>query len=196
MKKLGMMLLVLCVSSTLQASTIVKCENRFGDISYAEDTCPYGSTQLSKTNLKPYKTSQAISQKDLQKAKAFPEQSSSSKEKAILVARLSKVLSSLAAIKVKVAEFYMRTDVWPESFHIIELDPKTLNSSLIKKTLLDKNGRIKVELNEQFGEYKQLWLYPQGVMGNTQVEWSCYTNFPSSMLKAGGEEDICLSRQL
>ncbi len=182
-------------SLQLHAATIVKCQNLFGDISYADEKCPANTTQLSKTKLKPYKTSQAISQKDLQKAKAYPEQPSTAQQKAIFIARLSKVLSSLTAIKSKMTQFYMQAGVWPESFHAIKLKPESLKSSLINKTILDKKGRIKVQLNSVFGNQKQLWLYPEPVMGNTQIEWQCFTNFPKSMLNAGNS-DICLSRNI
>jgi len=183
------------ISAPLQAGAIVKCQSIFGDISYADEVCPANTTQLSKTKLKPYKTSQSISHKDLKRAKAFPEHVSSAQQKAVFIARLSKVLTSLSAIKTKMTVFYMQAGVWPESFHTIKLKPKTLNSSLINKTILDKNGRIKVELNALFGKQKQLWLYPEPVMGNTQIEWQCFTNFPKSMLKAGNS-DICISRDI
>lgn len=180
---------------SLQAATIVKCQDINGDVSYADDECPGNTRQLSKTKLKAYKTSQAISHKDLKKSKAYPEHVSSSQEKAILVARLSKVLSSLSPIKIKMTEFYMETGIWPESFHTIELSPKSLKSSLINKTTLDKNGRIKVNLNQSMGKQKQLWIYPQSVMGGTSIEWQCFTNFPKSMLDAGNS-DICISRNI
>ncbi len=188
-------ILLISSSFSLQAATIVKCQNISGDISYADDICPSNTRQLSKTKLKAYKTSQSISQKDLKKTKTYPEQESSAQQKAILVARLSRVLSSLTAIKIKMTEFYMQSGAWPESFHTIKLNPKALNSSLINKTILDKNGRIKVELNRIFGTRKQLWVYPQSVMGGTQIEWQCFTNFPKSMLEEGNTE-ICLSRNI
>lgn len=180
---------------SLNAATIVKCQNINGDISYSEDSCPSNTRQLSKTKLKAYKTSQAISQKNLQKAPPFPEHKSTTQQKAKLVAKLSKVLSSLTAIKHKMTEFYMRAGTWPESFHAIDLNPKALKSSLINKTVLDKNGRIKVELNDSLGKRKKLWIYPQSVMGGTQIEWQCFTNFPESMLTVGNS-DICVSRDI
>jgi len=188
-------LILLSYSWSVQSATIVKCQNMSGDISYADEVCPSNTRQLSKTNIKPYKTSQSISHKDLKKSKAFSEHVSSSQQKAILVARLAQVLSSLTAIKTKMTEFYMRAGTWPESFHGIQLNPKSLSSSLIKKTILDRNGRIKVELNNNFGQHKQLWLYPVPVMSGTLIEWQCFTNFPKSMLEAGNS-DICISRDI
>ena len=188
-------LILLSSSWSLQAATIVKCQNMAGDISYADDVCPSHTRQLSKTKLKPYKTSQSISRNDLKKAKAFPEHTSNSQQKAILVARLSQVLASLSPIKIKLTEFYMSAGAWPENFHSIKLNPKSLKSSLINKTILDKNGRIKVELNSSFGQRKQLWLYPEPVMDGTLIEWPCFTNFPKSMLQAGSS-DICISRDI
>lgn len=180
---------------SIQAATIVKCENILGEISYSEDSCPSNARQLTKTKLKAYKTSQSISHKDLKKSGAFPEHTSSAQEKAILVARLSKVLSSLTPIKMKMTEFQMSSGTWPESFHAIKLNPKALISSLINKTTLDKNGRIKVNLNKVFGKQKQLWIFPEAVMGGTSIEWQCFTNFPKSMLNAGNS-DICVSRDI
>jgi len=194
MKKI-IFLSLLSLSLATQASTIVKCQNMAGDISYAEDECPSNTRQLSKTKIKAYKTSQSISKKDLKKSKAFPEHASSTQEKALLIARLSKVLVSLSPIKTKMTEFYMRAGTWPESFHTIKLKPKTLRSSLINKTILDKNGRIKVSLNNSFGKQKQLWIYPESVMGGTSIEWQCFTNFPKSMLHVG-DSDICISRDI
>lgn len=190
-----LLLILLCGTTALQAVTIVKCQNISGEISYADDECPHSTRQLSKTKLKAYKTSQSISHKNLKKSNAFPEHSSSSQEKAILIARLSKVLVSLSAIKIKMNEYYMNVGTWPESFHAIQLNPKALKSSLINKTTLDKSGRIKVELNRNFGSQKQLWVYPESVMGGTSIEWQCFTNFPKSMLEAG-DSDICISRDI
>jgi len=183
------------LSFNLNATTIVKCQSMSGDISYADDVCPSNMRQLSKTKLKAYKTSQSISRKDLKKSIEFPEHSSSMQQKAILIARLSSVLASLSPIKIKMTEFYMSAGTWPGSFHAIKLNPKALRSSLINKTILDNNGRIKVELNRSFGTRKQLWLYPESVMGGTLIEWQCFTNFPKSMLDAG-ISDTCLSRDI
>ncbi len=195
MIKTSLFLILLSCSWAVQSATIVKCQNISGDISYADDACPSNTRQLSKTKIKPYKTSQFISHKDLKKSKAFPEHVSTAQQKAILVARLSQVLSSLVAIKSKMTEFHQRVGAWPESFHAIKLNPKSLKSSLINKTILDKNGRIKIELNNSFGQRKQLWLYPKSVMSGTLIEWQCFTNFPKSMLNAGNS-GICISRDI
>lgn len=193
--KIFISLILFSLSLSMQAATIVKCQNIEREITYGEDTCPENTRQLSKTRLKEYKTSQFISHKDLKKSKAFPEHSSSKQQKALLIARLAKVLLSLAPIKTKMTEFYMSAGRWPESFHAIQLNPKTLKSSLINKTLLDKNGRINVTLNRLLGNNKQLWIYPESVMGGTSIEWQCFTNFPKSMLQAGNS-DICVSRDI
>jgi len=188
--------LILAIAAfSLNAATIVKCQNMSGDISYADDICPSNTRQLSKTKLKAYKTSQSISHKDLKKAQAFPEHESSAQKKAVLVARLSQVLASLSPIKVKMTEHYMQAGSWPESFHTIKLNPKSLKSSLINKTVLDKKGRIKVELNTSFGDRKKLWIFPEPVMGGTLIEWQCFANFPKSMLNAGNSE-LCVSRDI
>ncbi len=195
MKTLVFLLLLTASFFPLYATTIVKCQNIAGDISYADNACPGNTRQLSKTKLKAYKTSQTISHQDLKKAKAYPEHKSTAQDKAILIARLSQVLTSLNPIKTKMTDFYMQAGAWPESFHSIKLNAKTLKSSLIDKTHLDKKGRIKITLNKRFGANKKLWLYPEAVMGDTLIEWQCFSNFPQSMLKTG-DTDICISRDL
>lgn len=193
--RLGFLILLISLSSLAKAGTIIKCKNKYGDISYADEVCPKGSTQLSKTVLKPYKTSKTISQKNIKKAGVFPEHSSTPHQKALLQSRLTQVLTSLTAIKLKLDAYHSTEGSWPESFRSLNLDPKTLTSSLIHKTQLARNGKINVSLKSVFGSQKQIWIYPVSVMGNTLIEWHCYTNFPNSMLKMN-KQNICESRNL
>lgn len=185
------------LSNHALGSTIVKCENRFGDITYADAKCPAGSTQLSKTTMRPYKTSRNISNKDLQNVDAFPEpdRQISRQQQALFVSRMSKVLTSLSTIKFQLVEKFTETGQWPDSFHQIGLDPAELHSTLVNKTILKKSGRLHIELKSLFGNDKQIWLVPQSVMGGTQVEWRCYANFPASWFELS-QQEICQSRML
>ncbi|MBL7003617.1 MAG: pilin [Gammaproteobacteria bacterium] len=190
-----LIVLTLFILSPAYAGTIVKCINDLDEISYADEVCSYGTRELSKTVLQSYKTSEWISKKNLKKAKPYPEQSISKQNKALIQSRIIQVMSSLTMIKVKMAEYYMTNAKWPTEFQQIKLSQKSLTSSLIDKTQLDKNGRMKVKLNRVLGTKKQLWLYPQAVMGNSQIEWQCYTNFPASWLRFEGQQ-LCLSRDI
>lgn len=178
-----------------QAGSIIKCQSADGSITYADTRCPAGQKQLSKKTHQQRRVSEQTSLKNLENAAEFPAEQQPARIPALLFqSQFAQVLSSVQVIKISIIEYYMYRGRWPSALEDIGYQADEMTSSLIEKTELSAEGRIQLKLKETFGENKEVWFYPRMVMGGTQIEWSCYTNFPASLLQNPAGMALCHSR--
>ncbi len=176
------LLSLLLLSPALHAGSIIKCRAADGSITFADTRCPAGQAQLSKKSYQTRRLHKQTSQKNLAKGPEFPATDNPPKiPRTLFQSKFVKLLTSLQSVKLGVIEYYMYHASWPASLQDLGFASEEMTSSLIDNTAISKEGRINVELNPELGENKEVWLYPRLVMGGTQVEWSCYTNFPAAM---------------
>ena len=186
---------LLILSFQLHAGSIIKCRAADGSITFADTRCPAGQTQLSKTTHKQRRIQQQTTEKNLEKGAEFPADESTPKlPRLVFQSQFSQVLASLNSIKFAVIEYYTYRGRWPGTLEDLGFNPDEMTSSLIDATDIDQDGRIRAELNDEFGDDKEVWLYPKLVMGGTQIEWSCYTNFPGELLQGMTGTALCQSR--
>ncbi len=186
---------LLLYSMPLHAGSIIKCRAADGSITFADTRCPDGQAQLSKKSHQTRRLHKQTSQKNLAKGAEFPAAEHPPKiPRMLFQSKFAKVLASLHSVKLGVIEYYLYRGRWPASLQDLGFDRKEMTSSLIDNTAISEEGRISVDLNPELGEDKQVWLYPRLVMGGTQVEWNCYTNFPAELLQGMAGTSLCQSR--
>lgn len=187
--------IIILGSQAVHAGSIIKCQASDGSITYADTRCPAGQKQLSKKTHQQRRISEQTTPKNLENAAEFPDEKQPAKIPSLLFqSQFAQVLSSLQVIKLSVVEYYIYRGRWPGSLQDIGYVADEMTSSLIVKTELSSEGRIQARLNQQFGDNKEVWLYPRMVMGGTQIEWSCYTNFPANRLQNPVGITLCESR--
>jgi len=177
------------------ASSLYKCQSANGRFVYSDTPCRKDAETIYKKQsspdisgsvgrdefVEPDKTGESESQADVTAAYVFR-------------ARFVSAMSSLAPIKVASTEYHMTQGKWPRDLQALGLDPKTVNSSLVDRVIIKDGGAIVADLNQSFGMRKKIVLTPKVVMGGTQVEWGCASNFTSVQL--GGPQKICDSRNV
>jgi hypothetical protein len=179
----------------LFAGSIIKCEAEDGAVTYADSRCPAGHKQVSKKSYRQVQRSSQASVKNLEKASEFPDSAGfSTIPKQLFQARFIQALSALSALKYQLVEHRLYRGQWPKSIADLGLDPKQMNSSQIASTEVAEHGRLKASLRPDLGDNKVIWLYPREVMGGTQLEWTCYSNYPLSMLTTPSGQRLCESR--
>ena len=177
------------------SGTIIKCRAADGSITFSDSKCPAGQEQLSKKTYQQRRIAKTTTLKNLEGSAEFPEDDSGSViSKLVFQSRFTQALSSSAVLKLSVTQYYTYQGKWPSSLEEIGLDPSEMTSAQIKATEMGDEGRIRFQLSDDFGERKEIWLYPKQVMGGMQVEWSCYSNFPPSMLNSLTGTALCQSR--
>jgi len=187
--------LLLLLGLNAQAGSIIKCQAADGSITFADTRCPAGHSQLSKKSHQQRRLSNKTSLKNLQKGSEFPDDETTTQIPRLLFqARFSQILSSLTPIKFSMIEYYLYRGKWPQKLEEVGFKTTQMTSSLIRATNLSDAGRLQVKLALEFGDNKELWLYPRSVMGGTQVEWDCYTNFPPNLLTSPAGQRLCNSR--
>ncbi len=192
-------LTILCglflVSYPAYSGSIIKCEGADGSITFADTRCPANQVQTAKKTYQQRKAVKQTSQKNLEKAAEFPDDGSTPRMSGYFVqSQLAQVFSSIMPIKLSMTEYFMVSGRWPEKLQDMRFNPADMTSSLIDATELDRQGRLNIKLNKQFGENKAIWLYPKMVMGGTQIEWLCYANFPKNILSNPVGQELCSSR--
>jgi hypothetical protein len=188
-------LILVFASSTVSAGSIIKCQAADGSITYADSRCPAGQQQLSKQSHQQVRRQSKASIKNLQKGAEFPESGKLARIPRLLFqTRFSQALSSLMVLRNPLVEYYIYRGQWPRHLEDIGLDSKQMTSSQIVVTELAERGRLKAQLKPEFGDDKVIWLYPKEVMGGTQIEWTCYSNFPVSLLTGPTGFRLCESR--
>ncbi len=189
------LLSLLIYSLPLHAGSIIKCRAADGSITFADTRCPDGQAQLSKKSYQTRRLHKQTSQKNLAKGPEFPaEENPPPIPRMLFQSKFAQVLTSLQSVKLGVIEYYMYRGSWPASLQDLGFDTREMTSSLIDNTAISEEGRISVQLNSELGEKKEVWLYPSLVMGGTQIEWSCYTNFPADLLQGAAGNSLCQSR--
>lgn len=177
------------------AGSIIKCESADGSITFADTRCPAGQTQLSKKSYQQRKLEKQTSRKSVEKAAEFPDDGSRPvMDNYVFMAKLSKVLSSVTMLKIKMSEYMNYHGRWPENLQDMNYRAEEMISTLITETSLSTEGRVNVRLSEEFGKNKGIWIYPEMVMGGEHIEWQCYANFPAAQLSTGTGVAVCQSR--
>jgi hypothetical protein len=187
--------ILMLFSVNASAGSIIKCQAADGSITFVDTRCPTGQNQVSKKSYQHKVVKPQSSIQNLQNGVEFPaQQAMPVTARQVFQAKFVQALSSVSGIKISMVEYYMYRGTWPEKIQDLGFNPEDMNSSLIHQTRVLDQGRINIQLAQDFGENKQIWLYPTLVMGGTQIEWSCFSNFPAQVLKSATGSDLCTSR--
>lgn len=185
----------LFLSPSVLAGSIIKCEAADGSISFADTRCRSGQKQLSIQLHKERRVKKQTTQQNLEKAAEFPDDNSQKNLPAyIFKAKFVQALSSSTSIKMSMVEYFLYRGRWPKKMEDMGYQVKDMTSSLITGTEVSKQGRFSIKLAEEFGDEKAIWFYPNLVMGGSQIEWTCYSNFPVSILMNPTGTEICKSK--
>ena len=178
-----------------QAGTILKCQAADGSITYADTRCPEQQTLLSKQKHQPLIDHPPRNIKNIEHMAEFPpDQNQLPFARQVFQAKFVQALNSISTIKTSMAEYYLVRGEWPENLAAMGFEEEKMSSSIIQQTQVMPEGRLQLKLVKDFGEDKQIWIYPHPVMGGTQIEWICYSNFPSYNLKSTAGGTLCNSR--
>ncbi len=178
-----------------QAGTILKCQAADGSITYADTRCPGQQTLLSKQKHQPQIKQPPRNIKNIEHMAEFPpDQKQLPFARQVFQAKFVQALSSISTIKISMTEYYLMRGEWPENLAAMGFEAGDMSSSTIQQTQVMPEGRLLLKLVKDFGEDKQIWIYPHPVMGGTQIEWICYSNFPSYNLKNTAGGILCNSR--
>ena len=93
----------------------------------------------------------------------------------LYAAYISTGLNAAAALKIRIAEYYMNNDVFPHSNEVLGLpSPKKYSSDIIRSITVSRGGKITVVYTEKTGRDKgAINLKPK--YKNEQIEWTCTT---------------------
>lgn len=182
-------------SPAIQAGNILKCVAADGSITYADTRCPAASTLLSHKKPSPRLRQPPQNMKNIEQGAEFPAaETQLPSARRVFQAKFVQALSSVSAIKIGITEYFMLRGEWPEDLEALGFDSSNMHSSLIEQVSVISQGRIQIRLVKDWGADKQIWIYPRSVMGGTQLEWICYSNFPSYDLTTGTGNSLCNSR--
>ncbi len=188
-------LVLAVIASPAWAGSIIKCQSADGAITYSDSRCPAGYQQVSKKTYQQRRLQADTSIKNLESAAEYPADSSESTlPPLVFQSRFAQALSASSAIKVSMMEYYLYHGKWPESLEAMGLDSRRMTSSQIDATEIAEQGRIRFKLSRDFGDNKEIWLSPTEVMGGTQIEWRCFSNFPAALLSSAAGIKLCTSR--
>ncbi len=96
------------------------------------------------------------------------------KRKAIL----ANVLTSIAPLKVMLAEYYVDRGEYPKTLNEIGLSRNKIKSGKgINDLILAEKGSIVVKVDGLAGDNLMIMLFPKMTMGGMGFEWGCKTNF-------------------
>jgi hypothetical protein len=188
--------ILLCLFSlSLNAGSIIKCQAEDGSITFADTRCPAGHTLLSHKKFHTTYRQPPVNIKNLEKMPEFPAtEKRSALAKNLFQAKFTQILSSISMIKISMSEYHFVNGSWPQNLQDLGFDASEMTSSLITQTQVMEQGRIRIKLAQDFGEDKQIWIYPKPVMDGTQIEWICYSNFPKADLHMVSGATLCNSR--
>lgn len=194
MMKVWLIILVF-VAVPAWSGSIIKCRAADGSITFSDSRCPAGQQQVSKKTFQQRRVQKTTTLKNLESASEYPaEEAGGLLSNMVFQSRFAQVLSVSSVLKLSMTEYYIYRGQWPDSLEDLKLDPSSMTSSQITATEISGQGRIRLQLNSEFGENKEVWLYPREVMGGMQIEWACYSNFPAKMLTNAGGFELCQSR--
>jgi hypothetical protein len=101
----------------------------------------------------------------------------------------------VAPLKAATTQYFMSSGTWPENLEALGFDAAAMTNSMIDGVTVGPEGTLRLRLNRRLGEHKAIALTPSVVMGGTQVEWNCFSNFPNELF-AGPGPAICQSRAI
>lgn len=188
-------ILLLFVATPAWSGSIIKCRAADGSITFSDSRCPSGQEQVSKKTVQQRRLQKNTTLKNLESASEYPaEEAGGMLSNLVFQSRFAQALNASTVLKLSVTEYYTYRGQWPSSLEDLNLDPAAMTSSQIDATEVSDNGKIRFQLNAEFGENKEIWLYPKEVMGGMQIEWACYSNFPAKMLTNAAGIELCQSR--
>jgi len=160
-------------------------------VTFSDKPCPEKSKTTKKGKLNSFRISGTVGNNE------FPDDKPNRDANAALIFRskFSTVLESLSPLRRSITQYYMERDQWPENMEALGFERQAMNSKHINNVKMKKNGSIVAVLNANLGENKIIILNPKPAMGNTTIDWQCWSNYPRSLL-GGGELEICESREI
>ena len=184
---------VFTLAASASASSLYKCQSASGRFVYSDTPCRKDAETIYKKQSSP-EISGSVGRDEFVEPEKAEASGPDVTAAYVFRARVVSAISSLAPIKVASTEYHMAQGKWPKDLNDLGLDPKTVTSSLVDQVFIKDGGAIVANLNQSFGTHKKIVLTPKVVMGGTQVEWSCASNFTSAQL--GGPQRICESRNV
>lgn len=179
-------------ASGAHAATLYKCRTADGGTTFRDTPCEQGSSVVEKRNLK----GSPPRPDNIAGGVEYVEQNGLATDPQavyLMTARFSNVLASLMPVKQAITAYHYQQGGWPQDLKALGFDPEAMHSPEVTQVKLGKEGSIIARLDATLGEDKQLWLIPNPVMSDTQLQWNCYSNFPKEVF-AVGERAICESR--
>ena len=88
-------------------------------------------------------------------------------------AELSQAFSTVAALRTRITEYYLRSGSWPESLDAMQIAPEQVTGKRIRRAYMLHHGMLKLELAGRLeGHELTTWPVEGGVRG---VDWECST---------------------
>lgn len=185
------MVCLLLWSTQVFAANFYKCEDSSGQVTFSDKPCPTKSKTTAKGKLNSFRISGTVGNQEFKDDK--PERDPNSVF--IFRAKFTNILQSLTPLRLSITQYYMDRGNWPKNLEALGFESQSMQSRDIDNVRIKKNGKIVAMLNERHGENKFVVLIPKPALGATKLDWSCWSNFPRSLL-GGGELELCGSREI
>ena len=182
---------LLLLTSNAVGANFYKCENTDGKITFSDKPCPTTSTLTKKGKLHSFRISGTIGKNE------FTDDQPKRDNNSIFIfrAKFSEILQSLTPLRQSITQYYMDRRHWPENLKSLGFEQKTMRSKHIDLVKIMANGKIVATLNPGLGNDKYIILAPKPAMGDTIIDWQCWSNFPRLLL-GYSETEACESRQI
>lgn len=185
------LLFLTAASFPLLAANFYKCESSGGEITFSDKPCPKKSRTTDTGKLNSFRISGTVSDREFTDDSPEPDPQTA----LIFRSRFANILQSLTPLRNTITQYYMERGKWPEDMDSMGFDQQAMQSRDIDSVRIKKNGKIVAQLNQRHGQNKIIVLNAKPAMGNTTIDWQCWSNFPRSLL-GSGELEICGSRHI
>jgi hypothetical protein len=168
---------------------LYKCATPGGSVSYSDKPCPRQAQTLKEEKLSSFRIGGHVGDTEFVDDNPTPD----APALFLFRSRFSNILNSLTPLRMLITQYYMERREWPKSLDDLGFEPQSMHSSQIEQVRIMKHGKIVAALKPRLGANKYLILNPRPALGETQIEWQCWSNFPRLLL-GGGEMELCTSR--
>lgn len=182
---------LLLVSLPAFTANFYKCQSSSGEVTFSDKPCPKKSKTTSTGKLNSFRITGTIGSEEYTDNSPDPDTTTT----LIFRAKFTNILESLSPLRRNITQYYYERGQWPEDLNAMGFDNQSMQSKDIRNVRIKKNGRIVAMLNDRHGKNKIIVLNPTPAMGNTTLDWQCWSNFPRSLL-GGGDLELCVSRQI
>jgi hypothetical protein len=176
-------------SLPLLAANFYRCETSNGRVTFSDKPCPKTAKTTDQGKLRSFRISGTVGKEEYTDDAPEPDPQSV----LIFRSKFTGILESLTPLRTTINQYYMERGKWPENMEALGFDQQAMSSRDVDSVKIKKNGRVIAKLNSRHGENKIIVLAPIPAMGNTKLDWQCWSNYPSSLL-GRGELEICGSR--